>query len=138
MSGNISPNACLLPPLTGSFDIQNSTSETALKKCFPLLRKYLNCGAIVPYLVKYELITNGEHERLMLYTLTNGDRVDLIFQWLPSKPNFMKKFLACLRESAKEETVPAHEEIARKLEKEISRTRSGQWNYSQNFNTPES
>ena len=65
----------------------------------------------------------------MLEKQTNSDKVNLIVQWLPSKPDFVKKFLACLRESAEKEGVPAHRDLALKLEEEL-RALSGQnvWN----------
>ena len=80
------------------------------KQCAPDLHKSLNSDFILPHLLSRDLISQSEHEKLILPSLTPSDRISFIVTTLPRKgSDWWKIFIDCLNKST------AHGELAKKL-----------------------
>ena len=96
----------------------HAVSERVLQKYHFRLRKELDVPILLPYLIKYHMITSDVHEELTLQT-TNAAKVNKLVAELPrSGEHFLERFIKCLRESEKDEPGTPHKQIADTLEEE--------------------
>ena len=94
-----------------------SVCERVLKKFHKELRRDLNIPALLPYLIKYHLITANLEQELELKTTIHDTKVDRLVAELPRKgEHSLELFIKCLRESANGTN---HEDIADFLEEEL-------------------
>lgn len=98
----------------------SSVCERVLQKFHKELRRDLNIPVLLPYLIKYHLITANLEQELELQTTTHDTKVDRLVAELPRKgENSLELFIKCLRESVKEVSGTYHEGIADILEEEL-------------------
>ena len=96
----------------------HAESQEILTQHFPLLRQYLQCEAVFPYLVQKKLLTQAQQSELTLLTLGPYEKVDRLLLYLPrSRPDFLELFVDCLRQSADGTN---HEKLANELEKAMA------------------
>ena len=90
-----------------------------LQKFHTELRRDLNIPVLLPYLIKYHLITANIQEELSLPTTTHTAKVDRLVAELPKKgENSLERFIKCLRDSMSE--APTHRNIADIFEEELN------------------
>ena len=103
-----------------SFDTTGSSSvyERVLQKFHSELRRDLNIPVLLPYLIKYHLITANVREELTLPMTTHIAKIDRLVAELPKKgENSLELFIKCLRDSTNEAS--SHGNIADTLEEEM-------------------
>ena len=96
----------------------SSVCERVLQKFHSELRRDLNIPVLLPYLIKYHLITANIREELTLPTTTHIAKIDRLVAELPKKgENSLELFIKCLRDSTNEAS--SHGNIADILEEEM-------------------
>lgn len=76
-------------------------SETSLYEISPEIVDTLDIDSILPYLLKYHILTRDQMETLLLPVLTRKYKVELLISWLPQiGPDFLDVFIDCLSDSA--------------------------------------
>ena len=91
-----------------------------LQKFHTELRRDLNIPVLLPYLIKYHLITASFQQELELQNITPNNKVDRLMAELPRKgENSLELFIKCLRESVTEVAGTNHKSIADILDKEL-------------------
>ena len=83
------------------------------------MRRDLNIPVLLPYLIKYHLITANIQEELSLPTTTHIAKVDRLVAELPKKgENSLELIIKCLQGSTNE--APCHGNIADIFEEELN------------------
>ena len=96
----------------------SSVCERVLQKFHSELRRDLNIPVLLPYLIKYHLITANVQEELTLPMTTHIAKIDRLVAELPKKgENSLEFFIKCLRDSTNEAS--SHGNIADTLEEEM-------------------
>ena len=79
----------------------------------PYLGKSINIDALIPYLHKYELVTDRELEFLMNEHKPSAEKINKLVSWLPRKGrDALKNFVKCLEES---DEGTGHRTVAEKI-----------------------
>ena len=104
---------------------RSSVCGRVLQKFHTELRRDLNIEVLLPYLIKYHLITASFQQELELQTITPNNKVDRLLAELPRKgENSLELFIKCLRESVIDEAGTNHEAIADIFDEELKRRNS--------------
>ena len=74
-----------------------SSHQKILQEFSPQIRRLLNVSSLLPHLLGRFLLTEGQHQELLLPNVTDIRKADLLPQWLPhSKTNYLEEFVQCL------------------------------------------
>lgn len=91
-------------------------SENSLYEVAPEIVETLDMDIILPYLLKYDIITQSELETLLLPTVVRNYKVQLLLSWLPQNgPCFLDVFIECLSDSAEGQVSHQHFHLSRQL-----------------------
>lgn len=71
----------------------------ALKEIHPEINQYINLDCLVPHLNKYGILTETDYFHLTNFCKARREKVDYLFQMLPSKgAKAVHKFVTALKE----------------------------------------
>ena len=74
-----------------------SSHQKILQEFSPQIRRLLNMSSLLPHLLGRFLLTEEQHQELLLPSVTDIRKADLLPQWLPhSKTNYLEEFVQCL------------------------------------------
>ena len=102
----------------GAVKHSKTPDELALHKLCPDIVKDLDIKLILPYLHKYNLLSQPQYEKLNL-DVTRSNKALHLVMWLPqSHAEFLNIFMSCLRDSAGSNKHHQHYTLAEQLKEE--------------------